>query len=148
MVAFTQIRVADVGVKNAGLFAGLDIFPCDYIINPPENVEEEFLKARKNFHSNIMDGLERKEVYEKFYDELNLSFEKQDYFIPSVEIYGDLFKFKLFETDKLFPLNEIEFNGKSYPCPNDYKYHLEKIYGNDYMEIPKIVRRHTRVNNL
>ncbi len=147
VVAFTQISVLDAGSKS-GIFAGLDIFPCDYIINPSENIEEEFLKARKNFHTNILEGLERKEVYEKFYDELNLSFQKQDHFIPSVEIYGDLFNFKLFETDKLFPLSEIEFNGKSYPCPNDYKYHLEKIYGNDYMEIPKVVRRHKRVNKL
>ena len=92
--------------------------------------------------------MERKEVYEKLYEELNLSLQKQDYFIPSIEIYGGWFNFKLFETDKLFPLSEIEFNGKSYPCPNDYKYHLENIYGNDFMDIPKVVKRHKRVKNL
>ena len=147
VVAFTQITVPDVGSKSE-IFAGLDIFPCDYIINPSESIEEEFLKARKNFHTNILEGLERKEVYEKLYEELNLSLQKQDYFIPSIEIYGGWFNFKLFETDKLFPLSEIEFNGKSYPCPNDYKYHLENIYGNDFMDIPKVVKRHKRVKNL
>lgn len=147
VVAFTQISVHDAGNKS-GLYAGLDIFPCDYIINPSDKIEEEFLNARKNFHNNILEGMERNEVYEKFYEELNLSSQKQEHFIPSVEIYGGLFKFKLFETDKLFPLGEIEFNGKSYPCPNDYKYHLEKIYGTSYMEIPKVVRRHQRVAKL
>lgn len=148
VVAFTQIRISERSVEENELFGGLDIFPMDFIIDPSDNIEEEFMEARKNFHNNILNGMERQEVYDEFYKELNLSHEKQEYYIHSVELFGGLYKFKLFKTENLLPLKEIEFNGKLYPCPNNEKAYLETIYGKSYMDIPKIIRRHTRVSKL
>lgn len=36
----------------------------------------------------------------------------------------------------LFPLGEIEFEGKKFPCVNNIEYYLEKVYGN-FMCYPK-----------
>ena len=47
----------------------------------------------------------------------------------------------ILDTDRIFPLKEIEFGNKVFPCPNDVNYYLNSIYG-DYMSIPKIIHRH------
>ena len=35
--------------------------------------------------------------------------------------------------DCLFPLGEIEFEGRMYPSPRDYGQHLEALYGKNYL---------------
>ncbi|MBR5503667.1 MAG: LicD family protein [Methanobrevibacter sp.] len=148
VMVFTQLKVHEDFSDEKNLFAGLDVFASDYIIDPGENIEEEFKRARYIYHKNFKEGLEREEVLKLFYEQLNLSFEEQEYLIPPIDIWGGMFKFKLFRRDKLFPLREIEFNGKLYPCPNDCDYHLENIYGKNFMDIPQIVKRHKRVSLL
>ena len=63
-------------------------------------------------------------------------------------IWGKHLKFKLHSTNKIFPLKQIEFEGKLYPCPNDYDYYLKKRYGENYMEIPKNIIKHERISKL
>ena len=41
-----------------------------------------------------------------------------------------------------FPARELQFEGKLYKVPNNYKRHLEKLYGN-YMELPPEEKRVT-----
>lgn len=144
--SFTEISIINEGV----MYAGIDVFPCDYVKTPPENLEEKFKTAKKEYIKNVYTGMDKKEVIDKYYKFFNCSFEKQKYFLPSIEgpIGGKGYKVSLFETDKVFPLKEIEFEGKNYACPNDPHYFLSKIYGDNYMKIPKVLRYHARMDDL
>lgn len=144
--SFTQITI-----KHGGaIYAGLDVFPCDYVTAPLEDLEKKFKAAKKEYTKNVYNGMDKKEVVDRYYKSFNGSLEKQKYFLPSIEgpMGAKAYKVRLFETDKVFPLKEIEFEGKTYACPNDPHYFLSKVYGNDYMKIPKVVRFHGRMNVL
>ena len=144
--AFTQITIR----KNKALYAGLDIFPCDYIINPPKDIEKYFKEAKIEYFKNVYDGMDKMEVIDNYYDTLNCSYEKQDNFLPSIEgpVGRKAYPVKIFKTDCLFPLKKIEYEGKYYSCPNNPKEYVSNIYGNDYMNIPKVVKYHKRMKNL
>ncbi|SDA61767.1 LicD family protein [Methanobrevibacter millerae] len=145
IIAFTQISIK----KDGGLYAGLDVFPIDFIRSYPENVEKEFFNAKCEYHINLLNGMDKKDVINKYYDDYNLSYEYQDFFIPCIETYwGNTRKFTVFDSEKLFPLKKIEFHGKIYPCPNNPHYITSKNYGKDYKNIPRNVKLHRRVSDL
>jgi len=119
----------------------------------------QYNKSQANFYNNLTRGSKRSAVYMgldyedvigKLYSELGLTYEKQKYIIPGVEgsfSYGrNLYELAVFETDEIFPLNEVQFGDHTFPSPKNYDYYLTQIYG-DYMKIPKSVRSHSRVNN-
>lgn len=43
--------------------------------------------------------------------------------------------------DKYYPHKEAEFEGELFNIPNDYKYILTRIYGENYMDLPPIEKR-------
>lgn len=132
------------------MFAGLDIFPYDFVKNPDEVTEEKYKNFRNEFFIDLCNGVSREKVFEKYYDFFNLSYEKQDYFIPGIEgTWGaSLYDFDILETDKVFPLSSISFRGRDYPCPKDCKYYLEALYGENYMTVPQKIRNHSRQKQL
>lgn len=67
--------------------------------------------------------------------------EGSKYFVNFGSQYG--VKKQVHPKDKYFPAKELEFEGKMYKVPNDYKYVLEKIYGDNYMELPPEEKRVT-----
>lgn len=138
VVAFTQIMVF-----HKGLYGGLDIFPKDFIDNPPHNFKEQYSIERSKYHDNLLNGTEKDEAMKEVYENLNLSLEKQKYITSGIETPKFPSLFILIETDSIFPLKEIEFNGLTYPCPNDFDSYLTQIYG-EYKEIPKFIGRHER----
>ncbi len=142
---FTQIII-----ENNGIYAGLDIFPCDYIENPPEDIENQYIAYKKVLKRNIIDGMSKQEAINKYYSHFNLSYDQKEYFLPCIEgVWGSRrHKCELFETAKVFPLKKVKYNGKYYPAPNDLKYFASKFYGEDYMEIPKVVYHHKRLKHL
>ena len=145
VIAFTQISVK----KDGGLYAGLDIFPIDFVAKPPKDVKKEFYDAKCEYHLNLIDGMDKKDVVDKFYEDYNLTYEYQDLFLPCIEsFWGNSRKFQLLRSDKMFPLRKIEFKGKLYPCPNDYKYYLSSTYGKNYQNIPRTVVLHKRLIGL
>ena len=145
-LGFTQITIRE----NGSLYAGLDIFPCDYIINPTEDTEKQFKKAKKDYFKNLDDGMKKQEVIDIFYNELGCSYDKQEFFLPSVEGEAGTraYPLKIFKTDKVFPLKTIKYGKKYYSCPNDTKYYLTELFGNEYMKIPPTIRHHTRIPHL
>lgn len=43
---------------------------------------------------------------------------------------------QLFPVERIFPLQELEFNGESYPAPKDYDWYMKLHYG-DYLALPE-----------
>ena len=67
--------------------------------------------------------------------------ENSKYFVNFGSNYG--VKKQIHLKAKYFPATELEFEGKLYKVPNDYKYVLKKIYGDNYMELPPKEKRVT-----
>lgn len=142
VVAFTQVMVF-----YKGLYAGIDIFGKDFCRMPVEN--ESFLEIKSLLHTSIIEGMDKKEAINQIYEKYDFSFERQDYFIPCMEGgWGKYVQFKLYDSNKVFPLKQIQFEEKLYPCPNDCDYYLKNRYGKDYNEIPKKIIKHKRVSKL
>ena len=145
ILGLTQISMSCEG----GLYANIDIFPIDFTDHPPKDVAKECYDAKCEFHRNLINGLDKSKSVDKLYEKHGLSFENQNFFWPSLEgFWGNTQKFVLFETDKLFPLKKMEFHDRLYPCPNDADYYLTNSYGNDYLDVPKVVTVHERVHHL
>lgn len=43
---------------------------------------------------------------------------------------------QLYKYNNIFPLEEIEFEGHKFPCPNNTDAYLKELYGDTYMELP------------
>lgn len=143
VVAFPQIMIF-----HHGIYAGLDIFPKDFISSPPDDIKEIFSKEREKYHEDLFNEVPEEEALDVLYDNLQLSYEEQDFCISGIETPKFPSLFMVIETDKVFPLKEIEFRGSSYPCPNDYDLYLKKIYGEKYHSIPPKIERHERTFRL
>ena len=64
-----------------------------------------------------------------------------------MHVFG-AFAFKcFFEEDDVFPLRELDFEGRKFFVPNKYDRYLTSIYGN-YMEIPPENKRKVHLENL
>lgn len=156
--SFVQFFVMD--KKRKKVMAGLDVFPYDFMKDQDlSGLGPQYNKSQTNFYNNLTRGSKRSAVYMgldyddvigKLYSELGLTYEKQKFIIPGVEgsfSYGkNLYELAVFETDEIFPLDEVQFGNHTFPSPKNYDYYLTQIYG-DYMKIPKSVRSHSRVNN-
>ena len=133
-------------------FMGTDIFPYDYIkTNEVSNFDELFIETRKEFYLNNYEKMPFNLVLEKYYEKMNLSLEKQEFYISGIEGVRspkDRYNAKILKTDMLFPLDTLNFNGCPFKVPNDPHYYLTMIYGESYREIPKVVRSHNRIPNL
>lgn len=142
MISFIKI--------NYDFFKLVDIFPYDFR-ETDENIDEEmFTEERNNFHLKLLQGIDKKVVVEECFKNLNLVYDESDYIIPGVEgVVGlnEIYSFKIYEKNIIFPLNQIKFNGFDYCCPNDIENYLTSIYGN-YNTIPKVIRHHDLINRL
>jgi len=133
------------------MLAGMDIFPYDYIKNPPENLEEKYNKEQRNFVKKMRDNMNIMEYLEDYYKEFNISMDKTKHIIPGIDnnsrgaIHG--YPFVLMNTNLVFPLETIKFNNIKYSCPRNLDEYLKLIYG-DYTVIPKIIATHDRAKLL
>lgn len=129
-------------VSYAG-FAILDIFPYDYAIDPPENMEELYFIEKARFKSNIKNGKSYSQAVDILHKNLNLSFEKQDYVVSGVEksTHGP---FCLQCEKEMFPLSNVTFYGKQYHGLKDNDAHLTALFG-DWRKLPKVLARHNRI---
>ena len=44
--------------------------------------------------------------------------------------------------ENVFPLSQIKFEDRYYPCPNKPKDFLRQEYGDDFMKVPKTIYNH------
>ena len=148
---FLQLFVVDKNHEGQrALLAGVDVFPYDYLKGfDPENIDSLYYETKLKYFRDLSKGIGMEKSIENYYDNLNLSFDESDYVIHAVEgACGprNLYKLFIVEKDTLFPLKRIKYMDKMFPCPNDHETYLRSVYG-DYMQIPKSIRTHRRVNN-
>ena len=133
-------------------FVGLDIFPFDYLKDyHGQNIEDQYQHARERFYRENREGINYDVALKNCYDELNLSFERQNHYISGVEgTRGPVNTYDLvmMETDKLFPLKRINFGVNKYPVPVDSVDYLIAQYGKNYLKIPKVIRDHGRLDRI
>lgn len=158
--SFIQLLIRHKIKRGVTTFAGLDIFPYDYMTE--NDMDEDsfgklYEKTKKEFYQELAKGsdlysvymgINQEELMEKYYSNLNLTFDKAPYIIPGVEgAFGyhiNVYELNVFKTEEIFPLRTVQFADYNFPCPRDYKNYLKNIYGN-YMAIPKALRLHGRI---
>lgn len=147
---FLQLFYYDESRVGASL-TGVDVFPYDYIIDyHGQNLSDEFEAAKIKFYWDLTHGVERKDAYVTLYEKLNLSHEKQDYFIHGIEGPAGkrgILDVMAFETDKFLPFERINFNGVMLPCARDPDHYIHTVY-KDPWSIPPVVSFHNRMNRL
>lgn len=148
---FIQVYVrhkVDKSGQHKPILGNVDVFPYDYIKEfDLETLDDVFLESKTKYFNHKKRFFNTQFCLDTYYEDLNLTYEPTEYLLPGCdgpcgpdEIYG----LDVYEADKLFPLGEIEFAGKMYPCPRDVHHHLKKIY-KDYLSVPKSLYRHDRI---
>lgn len=130
------------------IISGVDIFPYDYLNNYDEDkLDEIYYQAKLKYFRNLAKKMDPMEALDIMYEDINLNMDGAKYVIPGVEgAHGikNLYKLKVLESDKMFPLSEVKLLNKTFPAPGDTDYHLYNIY-RIYNKIPVNVRHHNRV---
>lgn len=121
----------------------IDVFPKDYILEEKlEYFKKNYVSTKYKFNHDIKIG--KKEFWNEFNrvkKELGLVNNKTKYFNDSIDVI-ELAPVKIYETDKMFPLKTIEFEGYEFKCPKNIEYALEVEFGKNYMHIPNIIENH------
>ena len=149
---FTQVYVRHELASSNGrklVLGNVDVFPYEYINEYDENtIEEVYSEAKNRYLYHRSRDYNSKFCFDTYYDDLNLSWKPTDYIIPGWEnpcTPDDMYKLFVIKTEDIFPLKSIKFENIDFPCPNNVDSLLSKEY-NDYMNIPKNLRKHDNMN--
>ena len=110
----------------------LDFFPVDCVICKDEDDYLNRAKAYKielNKHGKLKDENERSTLQKEIF---NIE-EGNKFLYTGLEFPGEV-SF-CFQTEVIFPLQKIIFEGEEFPAPKKSQWYLTKCYGN-YMEFP------------
>ena len=145
---FIQLNLVQEVQSKLRVLGNVDVFPYEYLKGYDETtIVEKYRTAKEKYLYHREKNFNLKMSFDTYYNDLNMSWQPTEYIIPGWEnccTPGDLYPLKIYKTDKIFPLKEIEFADKTFPCPHDVDYYLKTLYG-DYMTLPRKLRKHDRV---
>ena len=159
---FLQVFVRDLPNNDRTVFAGVDVFPFDFLVSYEESeIGDLYEKAKLGFYKKLTEGsdtkqlymgLDEEEVMEEYFKTLNLSYEPTKYLVHGVEGsfgYGGTNLLELFvmNYDDIFPLDKAQYRNHVYPVHNNPDVYLSQVYGEDYNHIPRTIRSHGRLDN-
>lgn len=159
---FLQVFVRDLPNNDRTVFAGVDVFPFDFLVSYEESeIGDLYEKAKLGFYKKLTEGsdtkqlymgLDEEEVMEEYFKTLNLSYEPTKYLVHGVEGsfgYGGTNLLELFvmNYDDIFPLDKVQYRNHLYPIHNNPDVYLSQVYGEDYNHIPRTIRSHGRLDN-
>ena len=120
-------------------YSFIDIFPTDYVTDVVPNLKSFHRKECLSYIDRLRAGEKRQVALNESFQKLHVSKDETDILMTGVEdpIFG-------FVTDKnkVFPLKTMKFENREYYCPNDYMDYVKKLYGGDYIRIPKTAHSH------
>ena len=126
----------------------IDIFPYDYLKSDNNITQELFSDIRYNFYVSVHNGTSREAAVNEFYKSLNLTYDETELILPGVDaVLGSVYPLQIIKTDEIFPLNNMKFMDRKFPCPNKSNEFLKKIYG-DYNTFPKNIQNHGLLNSV
>ena len=158
---FIQLFVRDLPNNDKTVFAGVDVFPFDFLVSYNESeIGDLYETAKRGFYKKLTEGSDRKQLYmglnedevmKDYFSTLNLSYEPTKYLVHGVEGsfgYGGTNLLELFvmNYDDFFPLQKINYCNHVYPITNNYEKYLTSVYGDSYMHVPKSIRSHGRLD--
>lgn len=154
------LQIFDIHVtEQAGksIFAGVDVFPYDFIKDYDEKtINEIYYNTKLDYYRELTEGKDFKLAYnglnpdkvlKNYYKSLNLNMDYDNYVIPGVEGacgLHNLYDLMIFKTEDVFPLKTVPYGKYKFYAPNDSYEYLRSIYGK-FMEVPPTIRTHNRV---
>ena len=111
----------------------VNVYPYDYLIG------------------ELPEGIKPKGDVEEIYSKLTFSDKKEKFYCPGIEgIHGKKrrFKFKVRESEILFPLTKLQFGKYEFPAPNNTIKYIRKIYGKKYIDIPREIPKNDKLLKL
>lgn len=155
---FIQLFIVHEVESRNKIFAGVDIFPYDYLKGYDEKtLEDKYEESKNSFYRYLTNGSEAKMLYmglnqdsvmEHYLKTFNYDLNDGNYIIPGVEGAcgpNNLYNLMILKKNDVFPLQNKKYADKIFPCPNNPDSLLRSVYGK-YMEVPSIIRTHGRVN--
>lgn len=126
-------------------YVHFDVFPKDYILDEgltdnrndmQQKLQVEFREKIANGEWSFEEGLEIQNKKMKFTDE------KTNQISDAIDGLHNNICNRIYPTDYIFPLENIEFEGYTFKCPNNIEDYLPLIYGPEYMHLPHIALDH------
>lgn len=131
--------------------AALDVFAYDYLKEyNGEDIGELYEQTRVKFYHDVVEIDDFDTVLERYYENLNLTYEETPYILQSVEGPAGprrVIKLHVLETEKIKPFKKVQFENLMLPGPKDSDYYLNLIYKN-YRNIPQSLTFHNRLKKL
>ena len=128
-------------------FVKIDIFPFDFIEDEKfESIRTRFPPTQYKFFNDMLNG------NVKFTDEIDSARRKAGFTDLKTKRFSDTiegvphWRIRIFDYDKTFPLESIEFEGHEFNCPKDCNHHLTSMFGPNYMEFPKVIENHNALD--
>lgn len=127
-------------------YVKIDLFPKDFVLEEKlESFKKDYVSTKYKFNQEVKNG--KKVFWNEFNvvkKELGLVNTKTKYFADSIDVL-QLTSDLIYETDKIFPLKTIKFEGYEFKCPKDIKHALEVQFGKNFMHIPNVIENHSLV---
>lgn len=127
-------------------YVKIDLFPKDFVLEEKlESFKKDYVSTKYKFNYDVKTG--KKVFWDEFNkvkEELGLVNTETKYFNDSI----DVLKFTpvwIYETDEIFPLKTIEFEGYKFKCPKNIDHALRVVFGKNYMHIPNVIENHSLV---
>ena len=130
------------GYKHTKTGIWCDIFPIDdYKVNEYSELNINILKSKIVKYRSFYDKKKEKLSYNEMQVE-RLKMINDDETAKSVIIYhgrefNHLHPKAFYKKDDIFPLTKIIFENYEFPAPSNIELYLSKIFGENYMQIPR-----------
>ncbi|ENQ1016857.1 LicD family protein [Proteus mirabilis] len=145
--------------SHSGIY--IDIFPMDNFLESKRTTRNFIIRLYKILylkrHNNlstikkIISNISKYFINRKLIDKINkyyyenINKKNTEYLDYSCDMALQEYKFP---KNIIFPLKEIVFEGKKYPCPNKTKEYLILLYGNNFMTPPNNPYQHGKITKL
>lgn len=128
-------------------YVKVDFFPKDFILDDKlDYFKKNYLSTKYKFNQDIKYG---KKV---FSEEIKIQNEKigftdneTSYLHDSLDCL-ELSPIWIYETEKMFPLDTINFEGYDFKCPKDIDHCLSVGISPNYMHLPEIIETHNLID--